>query len=74
MSGLSPCTREQFDAFIESYPRALTRNICGMVEPPQAQYYDFTLGAGGAALVAAKSLPYDSSAPDAAESGWRIKA
>ena len=49
-------TKEQFTEFIAGYPRRLETDVCGIVEPPQLSYYDFTLGEGPAAQVATVSL------------------
>ena len=37
-------TPEEFKAFIDAYPRPLTRSISGIYEPPLATFNDFTLG------------------------------
>lgn len=56
---LKKCTREEFYAFIRSYPRELTGHMSGMVEPPQVSYRDFTLGEAPDCIVAAYSMPYE---------------
>lgn len=42
---LAPCTREEFDGFMNQYPRALEKSVLGFCDPPVVEYHDFTLGA-----------------------------
>lgn len=37
-------TKQEFIDFCNSYSRALTRNVCGISEPPAVSYNDFEIG------------------------------
>lgn len=37
-------TREEYQEFIENYPRELVKHVCAIVEPPLITFNDFTLG------------------------------
>lgn len=45
-------TEEQFNQFINCYPNKLTRNCCGIFEPPQVQFHDFVAKEGWDSVVA----------------------
>lgn len=36
-------SKEEFVAFINNYPRALIRDVCGICDPPAVSYNDFEL-------------------------------
>ncbi|WP_186276355.1 hypothetical protein [Burkholderia gladioli] len=46
-------TKEEFDAFLTTYPRPLTMDVLRICEPEQVQYNDFSLGKWPASVVAA---------------------
>jgi hypothetical protein len=35
-------TKNEFDAFVASFPRPLTRDVTGICEPPMLSYNDFS--------------------------------
>ncbi len=34
-------TKDEFTAWLAAYPRPLSRNVCGIVEPPVVTWNDF---------------------------------
>jgi hypothetical protein len=49
-------TKDEFDKFIESYPRKLTTQISGMAEPSVLLYHDFEKYQGWEAVVGLVNL------------------
>jgi len=49
-------TKEEFDKFIQAYPRELLRDVFHANEPPIVTYNDFTLGDWPDSVVAAYSV------------------
>ena len=52
-------TKIKFDAFIESYPNKLEKDITHVVEPPILTYNDFTSGATWPGSIIAKVKLWD---------------
>lgn len=52
-------TREEFDAFIATYPRPLKRDVYAIADPPWCNYHDFTIGEGWDSLVAGVHLKHE---------------
>lgn len=53
-------TKDEFDAFVQSYPRPLTRDVETMGEPPKVSLNDFTLGDWPKSVVASVTKWSDS--------------
>ena len=45
-------SREEYQAFIENYPRKLVKDVCSISEPPLITFNDFTLGNWPESIVA----------------------
>ena len=41
---LKRVTKEEYEAFLQSYPRKLLLNVTGICEPPAINHYDLSLG------------------------------
>jgi hypothetical protein len=67
---MKPVTKEQFEQFIQSYPRPLNRNVALMCEPPVVTYNDFSLGMWPASVVARHTFE---SPRSMVPSEWAIK-
>ena len=59
--------------FIREYPRKLSADICGIVEPPMLGYYDYERYTGVDALVAACSLEDGMGATKTTRTRWRLR-
>ncbi len=44
MTEFKSVTEQELKSFVASFPRDLSLDVCGIVEPPQVTYNDFTLG------------------------------
>ena len=56
-------TKQEFIDFCNSYPRPLTRDVCGISEPPAVSYNDFEIGWWPLSIVASTHL-YDDNPED----------
>ncbi|PZQ99227.1 MAG: hypothetical protein DI533_00525 [Cereibacter sphaeroides] len=70
--------KDEFDAFLASYPRQLVRDVYGAGEPPMVNYNDFTLGEWPESIVAYHFLygpPVKENGvwKDSPPHGWKIK-
>ncbi len=63
-------TKEEFDAFIATYPRHLVRDVTGICEPPLMTFNDFTIAPKWPESVVAKVILCEDSYP--AEDGSKI--
>ena len=45
-------SREEYQAFVENYPRKLIKDVCAIAEPPLITFNDFTLGHWPKSIVA----------------------
>jgi hypothetical protein len=68
MTDLSPVSKEQFEAWVASYPRPLKRSLFEGGDPPRAVYYDLSIGGGLDAIVAL----YTIDSVYGPEGGWRV--
>lgn len=60
-------SKQEFEAFLEKYPRKLSCNITGMCEPPAVSYNDFELGKWPQSVVASTFA-----CCDVENNSWRI--
>jgi hypothetical protein len=71
---LTKVTKEEFENFLKSYPRQLTRDVYRVSTPEQIQYNDFTLGVWPVSVVATHDAwghtPGDMWGPE--PGNWRI--
>lgn len=70
MSEKTTVTEEEFDAFVEAYPRPIRRDVNGTCEPPLITYNDHSLGAWPECVVASCSAPYG---PGDRRTGFKIR-
>ena len=56
-------TKQEFIDFCNSYPRSLTRDVCGISDPPAVSYNDFEIGWWPLSVVASTHL-YDDNPED----------
>lgn len=52
-------SKEEFVEFINNYPRQLTRDVCGICDPPSVSYNDFELANRWPYSVVARTFLYD---------------
>ena len=52
-------TKQEFIDFCNSYPRPLTRDVCGISDPPAVSYNDFEIGWWPSSVVASTHLYAD---------------
>ena len=52
-------TKQEFIDFCNSYPRSLTRDVCGISDPPAVSYNDFEIGWWPLSVVASTHLYTD---------------
>ena len=52
-------TKEEFDAWLEAYPRHLEVDVCGICDPPSITYNDFELADRWPSSVVASTHAYD---------------
>ena len=52
-------TKEEFDEFLNKYPRRLTYDVCGISEPPAISYNDFKLADRWPYSIVANTYAYD---------------
>lgn len=63
MSELVTCTKEELEAFVAAYPRALEKDVFAASEPPLVTYNDFTLGDWPDSVVASHRAGYPEGSP-----------
>ena len=63
-------SKEEFSAFLDSYPRPLSFDKSGISDPPFVTYNDFTLGKWPESIVASHSY---SNMLGTIPSDWKIK-
>lgn len=57
-------TKEEFEKFIEDYPRELERDVCGISDPPNITYNDFELANRWPYSVIARTFLYSDNKED----------